>query len=79
MSESTEAIAAHIEQTREDLGANLRALEVKAKSMTDWRRYLGSGPVVVCAAIVSATLLYTVCNAIFGTREKVNARRGFLT
>jgi hypothetical protein len=67
MSESTEAIAAHIEQTREDLGANLRALELKVKSMTDWRRYLASGPVVVCGAIVAATLLYS---AIFDHREK---------
>ena len=71
MSESTEAIAAHIEQTREDLGANLRALEVKAKSITDWRRYLASGgPIVVCAVIFSATLLYTLYNVLFGSREK---------
>jgi hypothetical protein len=43
----TDQIEAHIERTRQDLGANLQALEQKIKSATDWRTVLRGKPLIV--------------------------------
>ena len=39
MGETTDQIEAHIEQTRENLGANLEELEQKVRSVADWRQH----------------------------------------
>jgi hypothetical protein len=44
MVETTAQIETHIEATRQNLGANLDALEQKIKSATDWREYFQSSP-----------------------------------
>jgi len=44
MDQTTDQIEAHIETTRENLGANLQELEQKVKSVTDWRRQFRENP-----------------------------------
>ena len=44
MDQTTDQIEAHIETTRENLGANLQELEHKVKSVTDWRRQFRENP-----------------------------------
>jgi hypothetical protein len=39
MGQTTDQIADHIENKREDLKSNLQELETRVKSATDWRRY----------------------------------------
>jgi hypothetical protein len=47
MGETTDQIAAHIENTRADLGANLQELEGKVKAATDWRQYFQKNPMTL--------------------------------
>ena len=47
MGETTNQIETHIESTREDLGANLRELERKVKSATDWRQRFQDNPMTL--------------------------------
>jgi len=47
MGETTDQIAAHIESTRADLGANLEALEGKVKSVTDWKQHFQKNPMTL--------------------------------
>jgi hypothetical protein len=44
MDQTANQIEAHIEDTREHLGANLQELEQKVKSVTDWRRRFRDNP-----------------------------------
>jgi hypothetical protein len=50
MVETTAQIETHIEATREDLGANLDALERKIKSAADWREYFQGSPMTLLGA-----------------------------
>jgi hypothetical protein len=61
MGETTRQIAAHIEDTREDLGSNLHELERKVKSVTDWKQHFRARPmtmlgVAFCGGMVLATM-----------------------
>ena len=62
MGETTNQIEAHIEETREHLGSNLRELEGKVKSATDWKYYFRKSPLIMIGAafgggLVVATML----------------------
>ena len=46
MGQTASQIETHIENKREDLGSNLRELEDKVKSVTDWQRQFKSRPLV---------------------------------
>jgi hypothetical protein len=46
MGQTASQIERHIEHKREDLGSNLRELEDKVKSVTDWHRQFKSRPMV---------------------------------
>jgi hypothetical protein len=46
MGQTASQIESHIENKREDLGSNLRELEDKVKSVTDWHRQFKSRPLV---------------------------------
>jgi hypothetical protein len=46
MGETARQIETRIEQTREDLGSNLRELESRVKSATDWREHFRSNPLL---------------------------------
>ena len=62
MGQATSQIEAHIEHTREDLGSNLRELEQKVKSVTDWRQHFQKSPMTLLGVafgggIILATML----------------------
>jgi hypothetical protein len=49
MVETTHQIETYIEKTREDLGSNVRELEHKIKSVTDWRQQFQKHPMTLVA------------------------------
>jgi hypothetical protein len=61
MGETTDQIESHIENKREDLQSNLRELEHKVKSATDWRQqYQKHTGTMVAAAFGGGLLVSTV-------------------
>jgi len=56
--ETTDQIEAHIENTREELGANFQELDQKVKSATDWKRQFRDNPMtMLCAAFAGGIFL----------------------
>ena len=47
MGQTTHQIAAHIENTRDDLGSNLQELEQRVKSVTDWKEQFRARPMTM--------------------------------
>ena len=47
MGQAANQIEAHIEDTRADLGDNLRELEQKVKSATDWKHHYRNNPMTM--------------------------------
>jgi hypothetical protein len=50
MDQTVDQLAAHIDHTRQRLGANLHELEEKVEAATDWREHLRSRPYLVLGA-----------------------------
>jgi hypothetical protein len=50
MDETANQIEAHIDQTRERLGSNLRELEDRVEAATDWREHFRERPHVFLGA-----------------------------
>jgi hypothetical protein len=57
MGQTTQQIEAHIENTRENLGSNLNALEQKVKSVTDWRQHFQSNPMTMLGVAFGGGIL----------------------
>jgi len=57
MGETTDQIAAHIEDTREGLGSNLRELEQKVKSVTDWKQHFQKSPLTMVGVAFGGGIL----------------------
>ena len=57
MGQTTRQIEAHIEDTREDLGANLNELEQKVKSVTDWKQQFRSNPMTMLGVAFGGGIL----------------------
>jgi len=57
MSQATDQIEAHIEDSREDLGYNLHELEQKVKSVTDWKRHFQNNPMTMLGVAFSGGVL----------------------
>lgn len=57
MGEATDQIETHIENTREDLGSNLRELEKKVKSVTDWRQHFKDNPMTLIGVAFGGGIL----------------------
>jgi hypothetical protein len=57
MGETTDQIAAHIEDTRDDLGSNLRELEQKVKSVTDWKQHFQKSPLTMVGVAFGGGIL----------------------
>jgi len=57
VSEAIDSIETHIRETRNDLGANLHALEIKVKSITDWRQYIRAKPLLTLGAVIGGLIL----------------------
>jgi len=67
MGKTTDEIASDIDQTREDLRANLEELETRVKAVTDWRGQFRKHPApMVVAALVGGALL----SAMLGKRAE---------
>jgi hypothetical protein len=67
MGKTTDEIATDIDQTREDLRANLQELETRVKAVTDWRGQFRKHPApMVVAALVGGALL----SAMMGKRAE---------
>ncbi len=64
MGEATNQIENYIDTKREDLGSNIRELEQKVKSATDWRQQFEKNPMVmVGAAFGGGVLLATMLSS----------------
>jgi hypothetical protein len=72
MGQTTQQIETHIEDTRADLGSNLREFEQKVKSLTDWKRHFENNPMVRMGAAVGGGVLLAT---MVGRRKKRRARR----
>jgi len=57
MGETTDQIAAHIENTRDELGSNLRELEQKVKSVTDWKQHFQKSPLTMVGVAFGGGIL----------------------
>lgn len=65
MGQTTDQIAAGIDQTRDDLKSNLEELETRVKSAADWRGHFRKHPgSMIAAAVVGGMLL----SSMFGKR-----------
>lgn len=61
MGETTDQIESRIEDERQDLKSNLRELERRVKSATDWRRYFRDHTgTMIAAAFGGGMLLSTL-------------------
>ena len=57
MGQTTHQIEAHIEDTREDLGSNLHELELKVKSVTDWKQHFRTNPMTMLGVAFGGGIL----------------------
>jgi hypothetical protein len=57
MGETTDQIAAYIDDTRDDLGSNLRELEQKVKSATDWKEQFQKSPLTMVGVAFGGGML----------------------
>ena len=73
MGETTDQIERHIEETRQDLGANLLELEDRVRRATDWRRIVRRNPKLVIGGVVAGAV---IMGWLFGlaTRDAAPAR-----
>jgi F0F1-type ATP synthase assembly protein I len=69
MGQTTDQIADEIDRTRDDLKSNLEELEMRVKSMADWRDQFRkhTGP-MVAAALVGGVLVSSMFGSLFGKR-----------
>jgi hypothetical protein len=51
MGQTPHQIAAHIENTRDDLGSNLQELEQRVKSVTDWKEQFRARPMTMLGLV----------------------------
>ncbi len=73
MGETASQIENHIEDRREALGLNLRELEDKVKSVTDWRRQFQSRPLVLLSlAFGGGVLLAKIAGSSSRSRRYTN-------
>jgi len=74
MGQTTRQIEAHIEDTREDLGANLNELEQKVKSVTDWKQQFRSNPMTMLGVAFGGGILLATMS---GGRRDRRREHGF--
>ena len=64
MDDTAHEIEAHIDRTRERLGANLKVLDERVQAATDWHEYYRDRPhLFLGAAVVGGAMLATVLRA----------------
>lgn len=74
MGQATSQIEAHIEDTRDDLGSNLRELEQKVKSVVDWKHHFQTNPMTLLGVAFGGGILLAT---MLGGRKKRHAARSF--
>ena len=74
MGQTTHQIEAHIEDTREDLGSNLHELELKVKSVTDWKQHFRTNPMTMLGVAFGGGILLAT---MLGGRKNRRGERGF--
>jgi hypothetical protein len=70
MGQAASQIAAHIEDTRADLGANLQELEQKVRAATDWKQHFRNNPITMVGVAFGGGIMLA---AMLGGRKH---RRG---
>ena len=71
MGQAASEIEAHIAETRTDLGSNLKELEQKVKSVTDWKQHFQENPMTLLGvAFGGGILLATMLGAGKGRRRE---------
>jgi len=74
MGQATNQIEAQIEDRRADLGSNLRELEQKVKSVTDWKHHFQQNPMMLLGAAFGGGILLA---ATLGGRKRRRGTRNF--
>ena len=74
MGQETNQIEAHIEDKRADLGSNLRKLEQKVKSLTDWEHHFQKNPMTLLGLAFGGGILLA---AALGGRRRRRGTRSF--
>ena len=74
MGQTTHQIEAHIEDTRQDLGSNLHELELKVKSVTDWKQHFRTNPMTMLGVAFGGGILLAT---MLGGRKNRRGERGF--
>ena len=75
MGQTTNQIEAHIEYTRGELGANLKELEQKVHTATDWKHHFENNPMAMLGAAFGGGIL--LAKMLGGGRRSANARRSY--
>ena len=73
MGETTHQIEAHIADTREKLGNNVRELERKVKSVTDWKQHVRTSPITMLGVAFGGGILAATMVGRSKTRMARNA------
>jgi len=74
MGQATSQIEAHIEDSRADLGSNLRELEQKVKSFTDWEHHFQKNPMTLLGVALGGGILLA---AMLGGRKRGRGTTSF--
>lgn len=74
MGQTTNQIEAHIEYTRGELGANLKELEQKFQTATDWKRHFQNNPMAMLGVAFGGGILLA---SMLGGRKSRNGGRSY--
>ncbi|HTA67470.1 MAG TPA: hypothetical protein VK776_04305 [Bryobacteraceae bacterium] len=74
MGQTTNQIEAHIEYTRGELGANLKELEQKVQTATDWKHHFQNNPMAMLGVAFGGGILLA---SMLGGRKSRNGGRSY--
>ena len=74
MGQTTNQIEAHIEDTREELGANLKEFEQKVKSVTDWKHHFENNAMTMLGVAFGGGVLLA---SMLGGSKTRSGRRSY--
>jgi len=77
MGETTHQIETHIADTREKLGENVRELERKVKSVTDWKQHVRTSPMTMLGVAFGGGIL--LATMVGRSKTSKSEPRGFST
>jgi hypothetical protein len=74
MGQTTNQIEAHIENKREELGANLKEFEQKVKSVTDWKHHFENNAMTMLGVAFGGGVLLA---SMLGSSKSRGGRRSY--